>query len=182
MQRRFPYQGKCRRRRQKGNLAVCKADGGIVIKSSGRASHNLPTSGRRIPFLRCPKYSSAYRLEYFDRGAKDCSLHRPQDALRSLCSTWNKTQKAAFRRPFVFFQGNVSLAKLHGFFLYNCRRGCEAHRSSAKIIRRSFRFFEMPLPSAQQQCKCYFPRFRKLCSPRRAPRNSSLSPRAQRCL
>ena len=97
VQRRFPYQGKCRRRRQKGNLGVCKADGGIVIKSSGRASHNLPTSGRRIPFLRCPKYSSALRLEYFDRGAKDCSLHRPQDALRSLCSTWNIYKK--HKRP-----------------------------------------------------------------------------------
>jgi hypothetical protein len=71
----------------------------------------------------------------------------------SFAKKWVKTQKAAFRRPFVFFQGNVSLAKLHGFFLYNCRRGCEAHRSSAKIIKRSFRFFEMPLPSAPRLCK-----------------------------
>ncbi|MBR3963228.1 MAG: DUF559 domain-containing protein [Oscillospiraceae bacterium] len=36
--------------------------------------------------LRCPKYSAAFALEYFDRGAKPCSLYRPLGALRKLCS------------------------------------------------------------------------------------------------
>ncbi|MBQ8789042.1 MAG: hypothetical protein IJZ58_05965 [Oscillospiraceae bacterium] len=37
-------------------------------------------------------------------------------------STWNiltKTQKAAFRRPFVFFQGNVSFGEAFASVLYN---------------------------------------------------------------
>ena len=33
-----------------------------------------------------PKIFCGIRLEYFDRGAKPCSLNRPQDALRKLCS------------------------------------------------------------------------------------------------
>ena len=36
--------------------------------------------------LAVPKIFCGIRLEYFDRGAKSCSLHRPQDALRKLCS------------------------------------------------------------------------------------------------
>ena len=36
--------------------------------------------------LAVPKIFFGIRLEYFDRGAKSCSLHRPQDALHRLCS------------------------------------------------------------------------------------------------
>ena len=36
--------------------------------------------------LAVPKIFCGIRVEYFDRGAKPCSLHRPQDALRKLCS------------------------------------------------------------------------------------------------
>ncbi|MBR6656841.1 MAG: hypothetical protein IKL18_01560 [Oscillospiraceae bacterium] len=36
--------------------------------------------------LAVPKIFFGIRLEYFDRGAKPCSLHRPQDALHRLCS------------------------------------------------------------------------------------------------
>ena len=36
--------------------------------------------------LAVPKIFRGIRLEYFDRGAKPCSLHRPQDALCKLCS------------------------------------------------------------------------------------------------
>ena len=35
--------------------------------------------------LAVPKIFCGMRLEYFDRGAKPCSLHRPQDALHRLC-------------------------------------------------------------------------------------------------
>ena len=38
------------------------------------------------PTLAVPKIFCGIRLEYFDRGAKPCSLHRPQDAFRRLCS------------------------------------------------------------------------------------------------
>ena len=48
------------------------------------------TAGVRFFFqahtLAVPKIFCGIRLEYFDRGAKPCSLHRPQDALRKLCS------------------------------------------------------------------------------------------------
>ena len=40
----------------------------------------------QAPALAVPKIFCGIRLEYFDRGAKPCSLHRPQDALRRLCS------------------------------------------------------------------------------------------------
>ena len=35
--------------------------------------------------LAVPKIFFGIRLEYFDRGAKPCSFHRPPDALRRLC-------------------------------------------------------------------------------------------------
>ena len=41
---------------------------------------------RRQPTLAVPKIFCGIRLEYFDRGAKPCSLFRPLGALRKLCS------------------------------------------------------------------------------------------------
>ena len=49
------------------------------VKTSGFAEKSTYT-------LAVPKIFFGIRLEYFDRGAKPCSLHRPQDALRKLCS------------------------------------------------------------------------------------------------
>ena len=49
-----------------------------------------------------------------------------------------KTQKAASRRPFVFFSGECVFGEAIASFLYNCRCGCETHRSSTKIIIRLF--------------------------------------------
>ena len=48
--------------------------------------------------LAVPKIFCGMRLEYFDRGAKPCSLFRPPGALRRLCS-----QGAVFNAP-VFYK------------------------------------------------------------------------------
>ena len=71
-----------------------------------RGAWSLPTSRRRIPFLRCLKYSAAFSLEYFNRGAKPCSLFRPLDALRRLCSTWNKGNGRIISAPTLKNQFN----------------------------------------------------------------------------
>ncbi len=114
-------------------------DGGIVIKSAGST---IPTSRRRIPFLRCPKYSAAYRLEYFDRGAKPLlAVSSTGRASRALFHVEQKNKKTPWGGLLCFFRGMCLLAKRFGFFLYNCRCGCEAHRSSAKIYNAVFPLF-----------------------------------------
>ena len=46
----------------------------------------LLPSAKSTCTLAVPKIFCSIRLEYFDRGAKPCSLFRPLGALRKLCS------------------------------------------------------------------------------------------------
>ena len=55
----------------------------------GVCPSSVKTSGFATYTLAVPKIFRGIRLEYFDRCAKSCSLHRPQDALRKLCS-WGR--------------------------------------------------------------------------------------------
>ena len=61
---------------------VFSKNGHLLFKNS-KAPH--PSASQTPILLRYPKYSAAFAPEYFDRGAKPCLLHRPQDALRKLC-------------------------------------------------------------------------------------------------
>lgn len=81
--------------------------------------------------LAVPKIFSGLRLEYFDRGAKDCSLHRPLDALAIFVP--RGTQKAEKSRLsatlFCFFQGNVSFGEAAASFYIT--DGADAERTGA---------------------------------------------------
>ncbi len=60
-----------------------------VIRGTGFYPSSVKTFGfaeKSTYTLAVPKIFFGIRLEYFDRGAKPCSLHRPQDALHRFCS------------------------------------------------------------------------------------------------
>jgi hypothetical protein len=57
---------------------------------------SVKTFGFATYTLAVPKIFCGIRLEYFDRGAKPCSLYRPQDALRKICSKGRLTIRESF--------------------------------------------------------------------------------------
>ena len=68
---------------------------GNLIPDNG--NKKIPTV-KYSPLLRCPKSAdTAFAVADFDRGAKPCSLVRPQDALASLARNDRKR-----RKPFCF--------------------------------------------------------------------------------
>ncbi len=74
------------------NPSVCFADSSLYTREPALRVIGYPSSvffaeGEKSTYtLAVPKIFFGIRLEYFDRGAKPCSLHRPQDALHRLCS------------------------------------------------------------------------------------------------
>ena len=59
-----------------------------------------PSLLRRQQTLAVPKIFCGIRLEYFDRGAKPCSLLRPLGALRKLCS-FKGTKRTALTKAIL---------------------------------------------------------------------------------
>ena len=50
----------------------------------------------------------------------------------STCNIYKKNTKGRLPAALCVLSGECVFGEAYGFFLYNCRRGCEAHRSSAK--------------------------------------------------
>ncbi|MBR6658243.1 MAG: hypothetical protein IKL18_08765, partial [Oscillospiraceae bacterium] len=66
--------------------------------------------------LAVPKIFCGVRLEYFDRGAKPCSLFRPLGALRKLCSL-SKGTKTHHRKNGNFYSEPPSFRPTAVFIL-----------------------------------------------------------------
>ena len=91
----FPLGGRCRRRRRMrgfADLILVNQNCHCEEPRSGDAAIFIPDGVKKkiptvkySPLLRCPKSAdTAFAVADFDRGAKPCSLVRPQDALASL--------------------------------------------------------------------------------------------------
>ena len=81
---------------------------GEVSAKQTEGCKTIPPSfpyGNATQLLRYPKIPTALRLVIFDRGAKPCSLFRPQGALHRLCSL----HKGGLPSGFLVLPSSVSL-------------------------------------------------------------------------
>ena len=91
---------------------VCRLRRGKVSAKQTEGCKTIPPSfpyGNATQLLRYPKIPAALRLVIFDRGAKPCSLFRPQGALHRLCSL----HKGGLPSGFLFLPSPVSKTKKH---------------------------------------------------------------------
>ena len=148
----FAENGKNRRSRsiQRAAFPEGKMDFSPEAKKTDEGEITL--SSRLVPChctLAVPKIFCGIRLEYFDRGAKPCSLFRPLGALRRLCSQGEVFNAPVIYKNFSLFYGRPHRAAPTTFFV-KCAEFCKKIPRS-RLFRAAARRINIILWWAQEK-------------------------------